>query len=432
MVVKCFFGIIYDERKVTVVYEFSINDLRRASCIGQRTNILLHKGARIRGILEQICLEYVCVRDTDTGLVINIPNTDVESLLFEGYSKDMRINSVGLSKFKRQCERFAEDANITLGRFFCSDIEHYANGCKNKDLKGYLLEEIQNKAGKHTVGEYEEFYEYLLSEKTHITKNKRAFNIINTLMLFRMRRYDSAVAHTVGLLGDRSTEDASLILACLSAQMKNHMEALFWIERYYLYGKTTADAWDNAWWFYLRMISKYSAYESLAAPLLKKMAGASPKIAIQSLAYLLLANNSVNFAAQLLERVDEYLTVSEAIELIERNNSLLVSDIDNNYHRFVRCIKSIVENGAISEYDDAEDITGYVYDYVPDREFGFILGFDLISYFFRKESINSDNVNKHIKNNICSMSSVSEEDLVMVTFKRSSESKRSYNAIDIV
>ena len=421
----------YVERKEILMYEFSIHDLRRAAYIGQRTTIKLHKGSEIRGILTQICLEYLCIRDIDTGLEISVPSIDIKNLIFDGYSKKLKINSIEMSKFKRQCERLAEEANITIGYFFSSDIKSYANNCINDDLKSYLLSEIQNKAGKFTIGEYEEFYEYLLSEKKHSKEDKKAFDIISILMLFRMRKYNNAVTYAVGLLEKKNLADVALVMTCLFTQMKNHMEALFWLERYYLLERNSTTNWDNIWWFYLKMISKYSSYEKIEC-LLKNMAEISSRTAIESLSYLLLANNSVNIATQLLDRVDEYLTHDEAIELIERNCSFLISDQDNNYHRFVRCIDNILDKGLISEYDDSEDITGYIFDYVPDREFGFALGFDLIVYFFRKESIHSNNVNKHIKDNICSMLSVNEEDLVSVTFKRSLESKRSYNAIDIV
>jgi len=413
------------------MYEISIHDLRKAACIGQRTIIELHKGSEVRGILDQICLNYLCVRDIDTGLEVSVPSVDIKKLTFEGSSNYLRINSVELLKFKRQCARLAEEANVTIGRFFSSDIENYATNCISGDLKCYLLFETQNKAGKFTLGEYEEFYEYLLSEGKHNEEDKKAFDVVNILMLFRMRKYNNAVAYAVRLFGEKTVVDAALVMTCLLTQMKNHMEALFWLESYYLMERNPTTNWDSTWWFYLKMISKYSSYEAVEC-LLKKMAWVSPRTAVESLAYLLLENNSVNFVAQLLDCVDEYLTYDEAINLIERNCSFLISDQDNNYHRFIRCIKNIIERCLISEYDDSEDITGYIFDYVPDREFGFILGFDLIVYFFRKESIRSENVIKHIKDNICSMLSVNEEDLISVTFRRSLESKRSYNAIDIV
>ena len=399
--------------------------------MGQRAAISLKNGNKICGILEQIYLQGICIRDTMTGLEIKIPNTDIQKLSFEGYSKERKINNMELLRFKRQCERYAEEANITLGKFFSFDIVYYAKHCDNNDLKEYLLSETQNRGGKYTVGEMEEYYEYLLSDEEQMTDCSRGFYIINILMLFRMRKYDSAVANAIGILGEEDIVDATLIMVCLMTQMKNHIESLFWLERYYTFERVSMKNQDHIWWFYLKMISKYSAYEHLV-PLLKNMAHTSPKTAIQSLSYLLLANNSVSFAAQLLDCVDEYLTEEEAVGLIDRNSGYLISDCDNNYHRFLRCMERIIDNQAFVEYVDSQDINGYIYDYVPDKEFGFILGFDMVVYFFRKESVNSDNVNRHIKDNICSTLSVDEEDLILVTFKRTLESKRSYNAIDII
>lgn len=413
------------------MYEYTINELRRVSCIGQRATIKLYNNTAIKAWLEYISIDHIGIRDSKTGLEIAISNNDIERIIFEGHTIDQQINSVEISGFKCQCDRLAEESSITFGHIFRFEIERYANDCSNVELKNYLLSEIQNKAARYTSGEYEEFYEYLLSDKIHTTNDKSGFNIIKIMMLFRMRHYGNAIAVAVELMRQEETTIVTLIFVCLSAQMKNYMETIFWLECYYLHGNVPTVVWNNTWWFYLRMASKYATYET-SIPLLKKMAEISPKTAVQGIAYLLMLNNNANYAIQVLDYVDEYLTINEAVELIESNSSVLVSDIDNNYHRFIRCIQSIIEKGEICAYDDTEDIMGYVYDYIPDREFGFILGFDLIVYFFRKESINSDNVIKHIKNNICSMSSVNEEALVMVTFRRSLESKRSYNAINIV
>ena len=208
------------------------------------------------------------------------------------------------------------------------------------------------------------------------------------------------------------------------------MGSLFWLERHYI-GQDLLAAEDNKWWFYLRLVNKYSYYENVIE-LLKKKSNTSPQIAIQSLAYLLLANNNIGIASQLLENMYEKIQPDEAKQVIDMNSHYLTSDYDNNYHRYIKCLDTIIEGNKIYQYEDDESITGYIYEYVPDREFGFIIGFDLLSYFFRKESIISESLNKDIKNNICAMLSVSEEDLVLATFKRSSETKRSYNAIEIV
>lgn len=415
--------------KVMWMYSFSINDLLKASCIGQHVTVTLYCQTVIHGTLNEICSGYIRILDAVSGLNQDIPNQDIKLITFDGYSKSQKINSLALSEFKRQCEKAADENKVTFGYLFRDELEYYIECCHHHMLKEYIQAEICNKGARYTLGEYDEIYEYLLADETAAAKNQRTFHLIQILLLFRLRRYNDAVAYAVELLGKNIT-DGALVLACLSIQMKNQMEALFWLEKFYFQAKLPYDVLQKSWWLYLRLISKYSAYESIV-PLLKVLAENYPKMAIQSLAYLLLSNNSVTSAAQLLDYID-CCKLDEVYQMIERNSSFLMSDPDNNYHRFLRCIQNIFNNNAVTYYETEEDVTGYVVDYVPDREYGFILGFDLIVYFFRKESVSSNNVTKHIRNNICSMLSVDEEELVMVTFKRSSDSKRAYNAINIV
>lgn len=413
------------------MFSYTINDLRKISCLDRFVTVVYHDKREVQGILKAVGTEQINIEDSQTGLEISIPNIDIEKIDFKGYSSTQNHNHRSMTKFKQNFDKISNDTNITFARLFSAEIMAFAEQCESIDMKKYLNSELDGKAARFSVSEYEWYYECFLSEKKRITDKKRECNIIQTMLLFRMRQFDKAFSFAFELMNHEDILVVSLILVCLSAQMKNPMESLFWLDIFFHNNNSAELFSDSAWWYYLRMSCKYAAFDSLL-PLLKKIAVFDVMLSIQSLAYLLIANNSTGLAMQLLDSADQSLSADTAVEIIERNFGYLVSDPDNNYHRFLRCISTIIQNKCITFYSDGDDISGYVYDYVPDREFGFILGFDMLVYFFRKESIVSENVNKHIKNNICSFSSVKDEELVMVTFKRSTETKRSYCAIEIV
>ncbi len=413
------------------MFKYSKNDLLRASCIGQQTTVTAADHSEVTGVLRQIDISGLTVAEYKTGLEIKIRFDDIETAAFGNASARRQMDHLELARFQKQCERTAEQANLTLSRMFKTELAALAQSCGDWDIKEYLEAEIGNTASLYSAEECENLYDFHFKDERFCSRPEFAAAVAEAMVLYRMRRFDKAAALILGSSGTAKPTDTALAMACLASQMRNRTGALYWLERYYLKGLETKISLDNVWWLYLRLCGRYSAYEG-ACRMLEAVTQDNPGLAVRSLAYLLLINNNSGFAMQLLDYADDVLNANEALELVERNSVYLISDRDNNYRRYVKCAGKIIREGELRIYGDEEDICGYVYDYVPDREFGFIVGCDLISYFFRRESVMSDNVNERIKSNICSFRSVEEEEPVMVTFKRTPESKRSYNAVNIV
>lgn len=412
------------------MFQFTKNDFIRFSCIGKQVTVNTKTGKWTEGTLIQISMDHIVVLDRRTGLEYPISFGDFEVCTFEGRSKGQTVDRIGLAGFLRECDRLAGRAKLTLVGQYSDKLEQCIKSCEIGQLKDYLKAEYVNQAGSYFPEELENLLSQLQKYRKADT-DMEIDSVLEAMLYYRMRKYGDALAAVMDAAEEISLQDLSLRMACILFQMKTYVGALLWLNHYYANSLDNLSSGDQIWWLYLKLCSRYSSFQAVSQAI-TRLAQKEPVLAIQSLAYLFLAQNNAPIAVLLLDYAGGALNVHEALDLIERNKSFLIPDPDNNYHRYEKCVNQILALRQVKVYDDMEDIQGFVYDYIPDKEFGFIVGFDLISYYFQKDSIESDNVRRQIKDNICSFSSVEEEDYVMVTFQRTLESKRSYNAIRIV
>lgn len=408
--------------------DYTINDLRETSCINKIVTVVYDDLSEVRGVLSKITSDSICIREINSEIEINIPDKSIKKLHFN--NRDSAKLFRKLNEMKMRYDKISDDAYINIPDMFQQELEKFASVCENVVLSSYIEEEIGYKSAKYSIHKIELIYEDFLVN----TKNKyigdTIIAVIESLILLRMRKSDEAYSCALNQLTNYP-EILFLICTCLSVQTKNIIESVYWLNMFFSYTETRNIPKLETWWYYIRMISRYSAYDQ-AIPVMKKLAQTEPKLILESLIYLLVSDNHAGIAVNLMDYIDCSLT-SEIIEsLIDHNSCFLITDEDNNYHRFLRCINTIINNRDIKLYSDSEYINGYIYDYVPDRKFGFIIGFDLVVYFFRAESIIEERLIKKIKKNICSMGHVKNEDLILVSFKRTRESKRSFNAIEII
>lgn len=417
------------------MFELSVYELFVLSGIGKRATVLLQNKTAYRGILNQISSDVIVLCDLSTKLNITILVSEIETIVFEGLSERNKIDYNKLSRFRRFCEKQVNENDVSFGAVFFDEIQQYRQYCTNDRIDNYLEAELTKNASHFYPSEVEVLYEIFKKDVTNYTMlDPHIFSIIEIMMCVRMRRFDKAFESSFRHSQDIDRAVFLTVQYCLYAQIKHYIGALFWLEK--LMSVMSAEeivSKNNIWWYYLKLCVRYSNYEE-ALKLICKLSEINKQLALNSLAYLLIENGSNGQAVRILEYSlnDGLLSFMETNEIINRNSGFLISDPDNNYHRYLKCINTIIANGSVSFYEQEEDICGYVYDFVPDREFGFILGFDLLPYFFRVESICSDSVNEALRQNICSFLSVKDEQLVLVTFRRSVESKRTYNAIEIV
>ena len=74
--------------------------------------------------------------------------------------------------------------------------------------------------------------------------------------------------------------------------------------------------------------------------------------------------------------------------------------------------------------------SGYVYEYVKSRNYGFIIGFDFQKYFYHWDYI-TQNLRKRILDNIYSDKDIEEEDKIYVQFRRECTNKK-IQAMEII
>lgn len=412
---------------------YTINDLRKIACIQRIVTAVKNDGSELKGTLTKITSESICVKEKQSGIETNIPNTLIQSLIFDdeaGRRYDM-LNR--LKNMKNKLDRYANDSSITMYEIFRDRLEDFSDKCDNPVLAEYLTKEKEHKTGGYSRNPKELDYiygDFLKNTKKSFIDDPSAA-LIEAMLLMRMRRMDEAFFCVLREIERAEREDVFLMSACLGIQSRNSMAALYWLNRYFELAGAERPVSQALWWYYMRMTGKYSVYD-YAVPTLRNLAGADPAAALESLIYLLVSCNHAGAAANLLEYT-AYNPSSETVNnFIDTFSCFLVTDEDNNYRRFLRCINEIIENKYIRLYKDSEDINGYIYDYIPDKEFGFIIGFDMAMYYFRAESIKSPNLKSNIERNICSASHVKDESLVLATFKRNRASKVSFNANDIV
>ena len=417
------------------MFQYTAYELFENACIGKRVSVLLHDGTTRNGVLNRIGDGLVDLFEPAAGLAVPIPAADIKTLTFGGRSDRVQVGGAQLAQFRRGCEKRVNESNLSIGVTFADSIRACLQYCENPRLIRYLNAELEKKGHTYLPSEAEVLYDFFRETFSDgLTVDEYTRKVVEVLLLSRMRRFDLAYATSQTLVASADRSFFFLLQVSLAAQMKHHVGVLFWLEKYY--AGLTAEQLQQAgdvWWLYLKLCIRYASYGGVLA-LIRRLSERDQKTALESLAYLLLENGSSAKATRVLEysMADTLLTCEETGATLDRNGGYLIEDHDNNYHRFLHCINRIFSDGCLKTYSDGDDIHGYVYEYVPDKEFGFILGFDLIPYFFRAESINSESVTTALRQNICSFKAVKDEDPVFVTFRRASESKKTYNAIDIV
>ena len=325
-------------------------------------------------------------------------------------------------KFKNKHSHDADVADLTLVGRFASRLEEFMTNCNSDVLRRYISSELSHRAAS--------IYPPLLNsclDEIKCYEYNRNVRLINILLQFRLRNFAECASILHQALNDPEEDCAALICACFFAQCKNGISAYFWLTQYFLQSDDTSYIDSDLWWYYLKGCVTYSSYEHL-----DEITGkiSDPLKIIESYAFIHALNNNTIRAIQL---IDLYVNSPQGVDqhLFDLGSWLLLSDPDNHYHRYLRCVASIVGNNELNANTFSNEMQGYIYDYIPDKGYGFILGTDLLSYFFFKDSIVASSVMEDIKSNICAFLSVEEERLVNVSFTRSEQTKRTYSATNI-
>ena len=402
------------------------SELKKRAGIGSHISIKTHGDQNFSGKLYGVTAENIHFKD-DLGMAETIPWDEISHLeIREPLPAYTIIDSAKLYDFMTRKNKIAAQAKLNLIDYYSAELSSLAKtipalsdffGVKKIAALPFLSVDSRRKC----VEEIE-----TIAEKNIVTPE--AVSVALTFVDFAAKDFASCAGRYISRIMDDDFKD-ELPLAFLYNQMNDYNQCFFWLTQYFLRAGEENIRDTSLWWHYLQQAAMFASYEEIPR-FLKTASQKNARLAIESLAYLFVLNGMRTQSSSLLTSIDND---EEASDICENYCRQLRSDPDNQYHRYLRCFKEIIGKRLFVKYDQPEGICGFVYDFVPSRSYGNILGYDLLRYFFYSNEGNCSNSARNtIKKNICTLKPVAEEELVMVTFCRSSEAKRTYEALNIV
>jgi hypothetical protein len=364
----------------------------------------------------------------DTGMTENVSYHDVLRIEIAGYEPVSPIvNSSKLFDFMSQKNKTAAQAKLNLLDHYREELSLLAK--KIPALGGFFEVKHIRDIPFLSADTREKCIEEIEESAKNTSIPAEAITAALVLVDFAAKNFASCANRYVSRILSKNFK-GELPLAFLYNQMNDANQCFFWLTQYFLRDRDENDRDNPLWWFYLQNAAACASFEEIP-PMLKTVSQKNIRLAMESLAYLFVLNGSRTQAAFVLASLD--IDAEEASEICENYCLQLRSDPDNQYHRYLRCFNEIIGRHLLTKYEQSEGICGYVYDFVPARSYGNILGYDLLRYFFHSNEDNcSSSAISTIRKNICTLKTVAEEDLVMVTFRRSGNAKRTYEALNIV
>lgn len=198
------------------------------------------------------------------------------------------------------------------------------------------------------------------------------------------------------------------------------------------------------WWKYLFYAVKYNNFDMLMDMNVSKW---NVRCLVDSFIYIFnmyemehiairLVSLFVNGNNTILQRNKEDLgDVQETIDLIKLIRNYLPDTAESYYLRFESCMDRILQCYQENKYSDEFEeksgyISGYIFEYVKSRNYGFIIGMDFQKYFYHWDYL-SANLKKRVMDNIYSGMGIKVEDKLYVQF-RGERSNKKIQAMDII
>ena len=338
--------------------------------------------------------------------IIKYVNKEVNSFKFDlgEYRKDKIINII---------ERI-NDINAKETILSCFAIDNQLENCENI----YALIHEQSLSD-----EEKEMLCGVLAYKQH--DSKEAYRVFSSIWL--KNKMDLDACRDFLLVADEFDNDA-LCFFLLKHFFK--MNNKYIEDKYYM----------NLWWKYLFYAIKYNNFDLLQNISINKW---NVRILIDSFIYIFhmynmehlavwLTNLFINGNNSILQRNNEDLAdIQKAIDELNLYKNYLPVTAEGYYLRFEACLERIIESYASQENDESnEEKTGYIYEYVKSRNYGFIIGFDFQKYFYYLDQV-AENLKKRILENIYSDKNIANEDRLLVQFRCECYNKK-IQAMDII
>lgn len=193
------------------------------------------------------------------------------------------------------------------------------------------------------------------------------------------------------------------------------------------------------WWKYLFYAVKYNNFDMLMDMNVSEW---NVRHLIDSFIYIFHMYNMEHLAIRLvslfvngnntiLQRNNEDLgNVQETMDEIGLIKNYLPDTAESYYLRFESCLNRILQCYQEKKISESEEKSGYIYEYVKSRNYGFIIGMDFQKYFYHWEYL-SANLRKRVMDNIYSGMDIAMEDKLYVQF-RGERSNKKIQAVDII
>ena len=193
------------------------------------------------------------------------------------------------------------------------------------------------------------------------------------------------------------------------------------------------------WWKYLFYAVKYNNFDMLMDMNVSEW---NVRHLIDSFIYIFHMYNMEHLAIRLvslfvngnntiLQRNNEDLgNVQETMDEIGLIKNYLPDTVESYYLRFESCLNRILQCYQEKKISESEEKSGYIYEYVKSRNYGFIIGMDFQKYFYHWEYL-SANLRKRVMDNIYSGMDIAMEDKLYVQF-RGERSNKKIQAVDII
>lgn len=196
----------------------------------------------------------------------------------------------------------------------------------------------------------------------------------------------------------------------------------------------------NLWWKYLFYATKYNNFDLLENIEVTSM---NVRILFESCIYIFHTYNLDHIAMRLINLLsdgnntilqrnnEDFGDLEEAIDELSFCKHYIPDTAEGYYLRFEICMNRILmEKAKTYSSGTTEERSGYIYEYVKSRNYGFIIGNDFQKYFYHWDDLTLT-MRKRIMDNIYSGKKIEDEDRIYVQFRTETANRR-IRALDII
>lgn len=243
-------------------------------------------------------------------------------------------------------------------------------------------------------------------------------------------------------LADKNDPDVCRDFILVADKFDNDVLCFFLLKHFFnINGRYLDDKYyKNLWWKYLSYAMKYNDFGLLAN---MDITESNARTLLDSFIYIFhmynLEHQAVGLTNQFVHGNNTTLKrdkadvrdIHETIGELNLYKNYLPDTAEGYYLRFELCMERILASYESGRVDMSEDEkTGYIYEFVKSRNYGFIIGCDFIQYFYHENEL-STNKKKRVMDNIYSNKDIASEDKIYVHFQSVGENKK-VQAINII